>query len=153
MALAKRFIKRLRPVEVDDMRVWIIKVAQHFNLGTQCSGTDSPIMAWRAFETAVTEELGIPFSAHHCYACEKDKQKREFLRRLWPRVKIFCDVNDLATDEAINHEGHEAEVPPVNFAVAGFPCTTTSPWTRTRRALPAGAACRMAQGPLAQFSA
>ena len=108
-------------MEIDNLKCWLVKEAHRFVFATQCSGTDSPFLAWQALEQAMAAELSIVCRAQHGYACEKDEQKRDFLRRLWPAVKIFVDSDDLANDLAMVHEGTMESVPVVSVCTAGFP--------------------------------
>ena len=87
----------------------------------------SPRLAWQGFANAVELDLGVALPLEHSFACERDVQKREWIKEMFPNAVIFCDLLDLANEEAATHQG-TARAVPSDWAtvVGGFPCTTAS---------------------------
>ena len=75
-------------------------------VGTDCSGIDAPIVAFR--------KMGVDIV--HTFACECDKHAKDVLLANHTPSKFYDDI--VTRDHAA--------APPVDFYVAGFPCQTYS---------------------------
>lgn len=127
-ATAKRFLNRLRSEELKDLHAWLACVLQgSLDMGSVCSGTDSPVLAWHAFAAAAEDVLGARLLVNHRYAAERNPAKQEFLRAAFPNLTIFQDATKLDAPVAITREGHYVQVAnSLQHLIAGFPCTSSS---------------------------
>ena len=134
--MARGFLSRLSQQERADLKVWLtnpaVGLGGHVDLGTACSGTDAPVLAWRAFAEAASQHLDISFEVRHLFSCERDEGKASFLGHAFPGVRIFKDVLELGGTQASTYTwgqgGDELlqEVPGPQCLAAGFPCTSLS---------------------------
>ena len=84
---------------------------QHLRLGTDCSGAEAPVWAWKAMQ--------MPFK--HVFSCDISKEVREFICAVAPpQGQVFEDM--LKRDLSV--------VPDLDVYVCGFPCT---PYSSLRR--------------------
>ena len=120
-------LNRLSQQDRDDLHAWLsVELKGKLLMGTQCSGTDSPLLSWQAFVLGVKDVMGLDFQIVHQYSCEKNETKRTFIKQVWHDALIFKDIADLPNPFAPTHGGTEVPVPPIEHLVAGFPCTSVS---------------------------
>ncbi len=99
--------------------------------GTFCSGTDAPVLVYKAFLNAVEQEWGGSgyLDFEHSFSCEVDPAKRAFLKDFFQAKHSFTNILDMETrngqmfDETTDSW---CDVPRVNWAAAGFPCDDAS---------------------------
>jgi len=100
-------------------------------LGTMCSGTDSPVLAYRAVSHALSQ-LGVQFKFSHEYSCDSSPLVRKFLAQLFNGGMgcLFANVADLAQGQAEAPDALKgmapSSIPLVDDLIAGFPCTDVS---------------------------
>jgi hypothetical protein len=95
-------------------------------IGSQCSGTDSPILVVEALQRSVAQ-LGVHWTPAHAYSAEKSLKKQRFLRHMFgDRILMFPDCTQLSQPEAVDIDGVRRLVPPIELLVAGFPCQDVS---------------------------
>lgn len=107
----------------------MVQADRSMNLGTMCSGTDCPVDCLEASSSVIGNLcVGQPLPMHHVYSAEKNKAKREFLHRAYPRLpRLYRDMTECAEETAFcDKAGCYVEVEPCWILAAGFPCTTVS---------------------------
>ena len=74
---------------------------------------------------AIREAFGIEVEIGHCLACEFNADRRGFLLRMFPQLKLlYKNLTDLAADQAIDAKSErKRRIPEVDGAIGGFPCT------------------------------
>jgi site-specific DNA-cytosine methylase len=124
-SFCRRILLRLTPLELRGLLSMWRLVGR---VGTQCSGTDAPVLALRALGDAiasVTEKHTPRFE--HVFSCERIQWKRDFIRQVFPDVKcLFHDVGDMLYDRAICMKSGVTTVPSPDILLAGFPCVDVS---------------------------
>lgn len=102
----------------------------HFiRVGTVCSGTDAPIHVMEMFSMFKDEEGNPIFQISNEFACEIEWWKQSFLNRNSKPKLLFMDARDFAqgdSDRARLVTGAEADIPPVDFFIAGTSCVDFS---------------------------
>ena len=92
-------------------------------LQTACSGTDAPAIALQMF-SEMFEEMDTQFDVDHVMSCEIDPFKQAYIARNFDGVKLFADVNDLASESgsAPTAFGGLEKIPHGDLLVAGTVC-------------------------------
>ena len=124
--LAAVFLDALTPDELLRLRN---SIGQHqtWPVGTLCSGTESPLLAWHGLAAAFHSRTGQRIDVEHAFSCELDEQKRLWILALFPEALVFTNALDLNKGEARTHQGDLKPVPDHwRCAIAGFPCTAVS---------------------------
>ena len=126
--LAKRMLDRLGVRRVDMFHYFRFHWKGVFPIATLCSGTDAPILAWRAFLTASSDVLGITCEAQHLFSCEENEAKAAFIMKAFPNVPVFENVTSLPIGAAAVHGSSAQEIVPkiAGSIMAGIPCTSAS---------------------------
>ena len=77
--LAMRLMEnKLSVAQKVDLRAWIgMELQGRITVSTVCSGTDAPMLSWRAFARACAHSLHIDLSVDHGFSCEKDAPIRK----------------------------------------------------------------------------
>ena len=120
--MAARFLTRLTGQQRGDLRAWLLATFRgRLTVSTACSGTDSPILVWRALGAAAAEQLQLDLHVHHGFSCERSAAKRKSLRAAFPEACIFTDVMALVGEKAETHEGSMQSVTEFDCMIAGFP--------------------------------
>lgn len=93
-----------------------------------CSGTECPILVWQSWAEALKLKFGHAPSWHHSLGCERDERKSHFIKTMFPKLLLFCDVLELGNDEATTWPDKLMQLLPSDLQVlfAGFPCTSAS---------------------------
>lgn len=127
--LAHRLLGRLDPLH----RLRIAALVRSFGgtpfrIATACSGTELPMLAWRAVATAISVSLNVVFHVGHAYSCEKHPGKRKLIQTLFDDLpRMFGDAARLGHDMAHDYQRDEmAPIPAAECLIAGFPCTDAS---------------------------
>ena len=101
-------------------------------LGTLCSGTDSPVLVYRAFREAL-RKLHVDFDFQPEFACDRDPNARRFMKSMYGRSikKLFMMCSDVASStrkapDDMKDDCGDSEVPSVMDLIAGFPCQDVS---------------------------
>lgn len=124
---AALMLEQLTTDELRDLHSWVGASGRSWTMGTACSGTDAPMLAWSALAAAIQDKLGVVLGAAQRFACECDSAKREFLQVVCGAgVPVFLNTCELASPSATVHSGPPQEAPPVHVLIAGFPCTAAS---------------------------
>ena len=91
--LFKRFADRM-PDRLPDMKAFLLHdLRAHIDLGTFCSGTDSPALVWDAFNSFAATHLKLNITLHHAFSSEKDTGKQALILKMFPNVeRLFDDV-------------------------------------------------------------
>ena len=71
-------------------------------VGTGCSGSESPVLALRSLAAALVGKLGIGLAFRHRWSAESAKPKRQWIRQVACPEAHFCDVADLSKWVALN---------------------------------------------------
>jgi C-5 cytosine-specific DNA methylase len=121
---AQRLKMRLTPKEQKDLLRtlrWLRKV------GTQCSGSDSPVLAIEALYESYTAGAALEMF-EHTFSCEKKEWKRDFVLKTMNRVKnVYAEVSEMPYERAFCWKAKgPVEVDTVQLNIAGFPCTDVS---------------------------
>lgn len=130
--LAHRFLSRLTEEQLRDIAAWCgqQKSETAIQVGSLCSGTECPVLAWSAWMEALQERLGVSPSWCHAMSAESDEKKQDFLLMMMPGVKIFTDACNLGASEAmaVTASSRQLETVPDDIGVlfAGFPCKAAS---------------------------
>ena len=71
-------------------------------VGTMCSGTESPVLVYRAVRIAA-ERRSINFHVDHQFACDKDATVHKFIQRVFRGEvnKLFRDTGEMSTQEKV----------------------------------------------------
>ena len=106
-------------------------------LGTLCSGTDAPVLVYKAVRIA-SHRFGGDFAFETEFSCDRDPKVRLFLRTMFGEQevkKLFKECSEVAssTRKAPDDlkDGGDSEVPSVMDLVAGFPCKDVSSLLRS----------------------
>ena len=86
--------------------------ATKVRIGTDCSGTDGPVIALRGTEVCTAGRIRIS----HKFSCDSCPSAREFIRANHKPKFIYDDI--------LNRD--HSKVPPVDVYVVGWPC---QPWS------------------------
>ena len=124
--LAAVFLNTLSPGELSR---FVASIEQHHEwpIGTICSGSESPLLAWHGLAAAVAAKTGARLNVQHRFSCEISEEKRKWIAALFPDSLIFIDALELPNEEAQTHEGDTKAVPDDwRSLIAGFPCTAVS---------------------------
>ena len=113
--LALRFIGR-RPIPIrNDMSAWRRKnTGECFNLGTLCSGTELPILAFVAWAAALEERVGAGPRWFHSMGAECNTKKQELILTMFPSLHTLTNVHDLSAASAPPAPHHELTETPDN---------------------------------------
>ena len=139
--LFRRFFKRLPPERRAELVIYIDEVLQNrWTVGTACSGTDGPLLAWDAFSAVLSTDMGCDLNVEHKLTAEKEVQKQAFLLKAFPDTpRVFDECLELPAQSAhdvVSGAHHEADTD-IHVVQAGFPCTDMSKLHKdTRLALP-----------------
>jgi hypothetical protein len=125
--LFRRFLARCDEQERADLRCWL-RDRDSLAFATVCSGSESPVLVWRAFAETMEEELGVAVTVSHKYACERCDRKQAFIRTMFPETPLlFCDATTLAGGQAYEATTCRPQrVPEADLVFGGFPCTDAS---------------------------
>jgi len=74
--LARRFLDRLTGEQLRDLAAWCGQQQSVLQVGTLCSGTECPVLAWSAWVEALQEKLGVSPSWRQAMAAECDEKKQ-----------------------------------------------------------------------------
>lgn len=108
-------------------------------IATMCSGTESPILAWRLIEKAIFKEHGIQMQHHHVFSCEIEPYKQAYIQRNFEPPLLFRDVCELGQDQAHTAFGALADVPgDVDILIAGTSCVDYSGLNNKRKGIKDG---------------
>jgi len=108
-------------------------------IATMCSGTESPILAWRLIERAVKEHTGIQMQHHHVFSCEIEPYKQAYIQRNFEPPLLFRDVCELGEEQAYTAFGSLADVPGnVDILIAGTLCVDYSALNNQKKGLEDG---------------
>ena len=67
--LAALMLSRLSQQDREDLHAWLsVELKGKLLMGTQCSGTDSPLLSWQAFVLGVKDVIGLDFQIAHQYS-------------------------------------------------------------------------------------
>ena len=124
----REWSNRMGRDDQQQMAEWIGRTFQTMHYGSICSGCDS---AWQVLKDMVSwqhQNWSVQTKCKHTWACEKDEQKRVFLKTMHPDVgPIFGDACLLHTGRCKNEvNGEMADVEKIDIATAGFPCQDVS---------------------------
>ena len=120
----------MSPSDRSHLKKYCLHDLRVLRVGTACSGTDGPLLCWRAFADTHRADLGESFVVSHELSSEKEKCKQDFIMKAFPQTPaIFEDCCDLPCDTAMDVLSRQQK--PVStdldtFA-AGFTCTDASP--------------------------
>jgi len=128
--LFRRFFHRGGEEVRKAVSTWVARrLGGRWEIGTICSGTEGPVLVWRAFQEALAE-LDIPLELQARFSTEIDDAKRKFLRKVLPDLQaLYRDAAELRFPRATNVVrlvAEDAFVAAVNHMTAGFPCTDIS---------------------------
>ncbi|KAH8781218.1 hypothetical protein F5883DRAFT_685573 [Diaporthe sp. PMI_573] len=109
---------------------------QHYiNVGTLCSGTDAPVHVMHLF-SMFKNLAGKPvFGIRNIFGCEIEEWKQSFLMRNSRPGLLFKDARDFAQGDATRARlvtGAEADIPCVDFFIAGTSCVDFSTLSSTK---------------------
>ena len=128
--LFERFLGRCEAAERADLASWVVnELHGQIRVGSICSGTDVPVLVWRAFAVALQCELHVELEVVHLFSAEQDKGKRQFLEVMFPENKLmFGDARELGGSSARDClSGEDQPVPDdIDTGAAGWPCTDVS---------------------------
>ena len=125
--LIRRFLSKLEPQERHDLRSWAARQGM-WTVGTACSGTDCPVLVWKAFADVLRADMGVTFCVSHQFSTEKSLPKQKFLKSMFPELPLLiANTSELKNQKAQNlMTGKPCVIPGVKHFVAGFPCTDAS---------------------------
>ena len=124
--LAAVFLDTLNPEELLRFCAGLERY-EEWPVGTICSGSESPLLAFNGFAAALARKTSVRFDVQHRFSCEICEEKRKWIAALFPGSLIFNDAMELPNGEAHTHEGDMKAVPDDwRTLVAGFPCTSVS---------------------------
>jgi site-specific DNA-cytosine methylase len=125
-----RFLRRCTTAERADLASWVVNdLSGKIRVGSICSGTDVPVLAWQAFAVALRQELRVGLQVVHMFSAEKHTGKRRFLEVMFPENKLlFGDACELGNSSAYDClSGERKQVPDdIDTGAAGWPCTDVS---------------------------
>ncbi len=128
--LFKFFMRRSTSAELADLAAWLTHECPNpLRIGTVCSGSDSPLLVLKAFESAAAEELGASsFRVQHEFSCERLQPKASFIMQMFPECqRVFRDAEEMASPSAYDWKsGGQVQVGSADMVLAGFPCTDSS---------------------------
>ena len=81
--LYRRFFTRLDTDERQAIACWARGFNGHFCLNTACSGTELPVLSWRAFARVVSVDLQVPFEINSGFASEIVPEKQRLIRAVF----------------------------------------------------------------------
>lgn len=133
-----RFFSRLTAKERADVKAFVRMQQGQFDIGTFCSGTESPLLVWRAFAEACHEAIDERVAVRAVFAAESDKKKHIFIQKVWSPKRLFDDVLQLQHGNAYNvctNSRESTSCLSVGFAVGGFPCKDASSLNNNSRSM------------------
>ena len=128
--LYRRFLEsisaeqRLRLVQYIDT-----ELQSRWRVATACSGTDGPILSWKALSQVLLADASCQLNIVHQFSCEQNKSKQTFIRAAFPQLShLFEDCTSLTDVKALDVvTGSMQSVPmELDCLQAGFPCTDVS---------------------------
>ena len=103
-------------------------------VGTVCSGTEAPILAFGQIAQAVKEAHDISLRMEHVFSCEIEPFKQAYIERNFQPPLLFRDIRELCQGSATTAYGGVAEVPDsVDILIAGTSCVDNSTLNRKRQ--------------------
>ena len=128
-SLFRRFLQRLFVKDRGCLVKWLHwRLRGKIVVSTCCSGTDCPLLAWRAFSDVLREDLDCHLQVDHGFSSEINEGKRRFLKDMYPELPLlFEDTRELGQATARDWvTGGDQPVTMCDNFAGGFPCTTAS---------------------------
>jgi hypothetical protein len=103
---------------------------RQFCVATMCSGTESPLLAFKQISKALEQAGHPPIKVHQKFAAEIEVFKQAFIERNQSPEIIFRDVREFIPEDAmtaITAYGAEERIPSgLDMLIAGFVCKDLS---------------------------
>ena len=128
-SLFRRFLQRLSVKDRGCLVKWLHwRFRGKIVVSTCCSGTDCPLLAWKAFSDVLREDMHCYLHVDHGFSSEINEGKRRFLKDMYPDLPLlFEDTKELGQATARDWmTGVDHQVPLCDNFAGGFPCTTAS---------------------------
>ena len=96
-------------------------------IGTACSGSEFYLTALPLIAEELSTRFACDFRFDHCWSCELDPHKRQWIMDNFSPKKLFADITSLA-DKCCHDfvSGASAEVDDVDILIAGTSCKDAS---------------------------
>lgn len=134
-----RALGKLPPDELGRLGRHLEEHGPH-DIGTMCSGTDSPLLVLQAISAALRTHSACGWAPAHSFSAEKDAKQREFLNQMFEGslTRLFDDCTNFSEGACMcSLLGEVTPAPATGLLYAGFPCQDVSqanPSSKRRRA-------------------
>jgi hypothetical protein len=93
-ALFNVFLDRTSASDIEALKSYLLdKWASGFDVGSFCSGSEAPVLVWRAFSRVIGQRLGIGIQVLHRFSAEIEKPKQDYLLKFFPDMKrLYANV-------------------------------------------------------------
>lgn len=98
------------------------------DIGTFCSGSESPLLAWAGLLECLSERTGMDLRLRHKFGAEKCQSKQQYILHMFPEIEaLFSDVVSMVHAQAYDVKTQKLRPTPTAFHCAGgFPCQDAS---------------------------
>ena len=108
-----RFLRRCTTAERADLASWVVNdLSSKIRVGSNCSGTDVPVLAWQTFAVALRQELRVGLQVVHMFSAEKHTGKLRFLELMFPGNKVLfgdaCELGNSSAYDCLSREHRQA---------------------------------------------
>ncbi|KAF1816302.1 hypothetical protein P152DRAFT_470338 [Eremomyces bilateralis CBS 781.70] len=110
-------------------------------VATMCSGTESPLLAWKMINTGLESNMKRRIEFSHEFSAEIEPFKQAYIERNFDVSLLFKDVVEMTRkkfEKATTAYGREAEIPGnLDFLIVGFSCVDFSNLNTNKKTLEA----------------